>query len=155
MYHNSKILIRKAQPEDFPAIYALVVELAVYEKEPDAVLASVKDFLDAFESGLLQSTVAEVNGKIVGMACYYLTFSTWRGKMMYLEDFVVSEEYRRMGIGQKLFDAVLAESKDQNCKLLKWQVLLWNEPALEFYLKNEAIIEKEWWNGKILFQKEN
>ena len=74
---------------------------------------------------------------------------------MYLEDFVINEEYRRMGIGQKLFDAVVEESQAQDCKLLKWQVLLWNEPALQFYIKNNAIIEKEWWNGKILFHKEN
>ena len=147
-------MIRKALIEDFPDIYQLVVELAVYEKEPDAVLASLDDFIAAFQSGLLQSMVVEVDGKIVGMGCYYLTFSTWKGKMMYLEDFVVSEDYRRSGIGQQLFDAILADAKRQHCRLIKWQVLLWNEPAIQFYLKNNAIIEKDWWNGKIVFQVE-
>ena len=75
--------------------------------------------------------------------------------MMYLEDFVVSEQHRQKGIGQLLFDAFLNASKEQGCKLAKWQVLDWNQPAVNFYLKNGAVIEKEWWNGKILFNINN
>ena len=78
-----------------------------------------------------------------------MTYSTWKGRMFYLEDFVVLEAYRRLGLGQMLFDAFLQEAKDQQCRLVKWQVLDWNEPALRFYRKNNAVIEKEWWNGKI------
>jgi GNAT superfamily N-acetyltransferase len=84
------------------------------------------------------------------MALYYMAYSTWRGKMLYLDDLVVSEAYRRHGIGQLLFDAVLEEGLRRGCRLVKWQVLDWNEPALRFYRKNNAEIETEWWNGKIV-----
>ena len=144
-------IIRKATLKDIPAIYDLVVALAVYENEPDAVLATLEEYEENFQQGVFQASVAEVEGKVVGMALYYLTYSTWKGRMLYLEDFVVYEEYRRKGIGQLLFDATLATAKEMNCKLLKWQVLDWNEPALQFYRKNQAIIETEWWNGKIVF----
>ena len=80
-----------------------------------------------------------------------MTFSTWKGRMMYLEDFVVNPEYRGQGIGQQLFDSFIAEAKAQDCNLVKWQVLDWNEPAVRFYERNKATIEKEWWNGKIVF----
>ena len=83
------------------------------------------------------------------MVFYYLTYSTWKGRMLYLEDFVVLPDYRRFGIGQLLFDALLEVARNKRCKLVKWQVLDWNQPALNFYRKYDAIIEKEWWNGKI------
>ena len=145
------IVIRKATLEDVPAIYDLVVALAVYENEPDAVTATLDEYKHNFLEKVFHASVAELNNKVVGMALYYLTYSTWKGRMLYLEDFVVFEEYRRMGIGQLLFDAILAAAKEMDCKLLKWQVLDWNEPALNFYKKNQATIEKEWWNGKIIF----
>lgn len=145
------ILIRKARIEDIPAIYDLVIALAIYEKEPDAVIATLEDYQENFQQGVFHASVAEIDGKVVGMALYYLTYSTWKGRMLYLEDFVVYKEYRRKGIGQLLFDATLAAAKEMDCKLLKWQVLDWNEPALKFYRKNQAIIETEWSNGKIVF----
>ena len=145
------VLIRKATLADMSAIYDLVIALAVYENEPDAVVATLEEYQDNFQQNVFYASVAEAQGKVIGMALYYLTYSTWKGRMLYLEDFVVYEEYRRKGIGQLLFDATLATAKEMNCKLLKWQVLDWNEPALEFYRKNKAIIEKEWWNGKIFF----
>jgi len=86
------------------------------------------------------------------MTLYYMTFSTWKGKMLYLEDFVIKKGFRRLGIGQLLFDAFLETAREKGCKLTKWQVLDWNETALKFYEKNNAIIEKDWWNGKIIFQ---
>ena len=72
---------------------------------------------------------------------------------MYLEDFIVKDIYRRVGVGQQLFDAFLEDSKNQQCKLVKWQVLDWNEPAIKFYQKNNAKFDKEWWNGIILFDE--
>lgn len=147
-------IIRKANHDDLPSVLDLVVELAVYEKEPEAVTASLKDYQKAFENGLIQIMVAEDGGKVVGMALYYLTFSTWKGQMMYLEDFVVTQSYRRTGVGEKIFKAMLEDAENQGCILVKWQVLDWNKPAIEFYLKHKAIIEKEWWNGKIYFDKE-
>ena len=86
------------------------------------------------------------------MAFFYAAYSTWKGKMLYLEDFLITEEYRRQGIGQLLFDAFIEEGKKRGVFLLKWQVLDWNEPALKFYEKNKALIEKNWWNGKLVLK---
>lgn len=144
--------IRPATETDIPAIHQLVCELAQYENSPGEVETSPEEYLADFRAGLFQSMVAEINGQIVGMVLYFMTYSSWRGKMLYLDDFVVTSQYRRKGIGQMLFDAFLAEGRKAGCRLVKWQVLDWNEPALEFYRRNQAIIETEWWNGKILFQ---
>lgn len=143
------ITIRKANLADLQAIHDLVRELAVYEKAEPEFVASLADYQSDFEAGIFDAHVAAVDGKVVGMALYYMTYSTWKGRMFYLEDFVVQEEYRGHGLGQKLFDAFLQEARDRKCRLVKWQVLDWNEPALRFYRKNKAVIEKEWWNGKI------
>ena len=145
------ISVRKANANDLNAIYNLVVELAVYEKEPDAVTATLADYEKNFSSLVFQSLVAEQNGRIIGTCVYYLTWSTWKGRMIYLEDFVVTESHRKKGIGQLLFDRLLTEAKNMNATSVKWQVLNWNEPAIQFYEKNNAIIEKEWWNGKLIF----
>lgn len=144
-------LIRPATSNDLAAIHDLVTELAIYEKEPDAVLATLEDYKRDFADGVFEAQVAELDDKVIGMALYYLTFSTWRGKMLYLEDFVVSQSHRRTGAGELLFKRVLEVAKEKECRLLKWQVLDWNKPALDFYAKHDAIIEKEWWNGKIVF----
>ncbi|MCK6691949.1 MAG: GNAT family N-acetyltransferase [Thermoanaerobaculia bacterium] len=145
------IIIRPATEDDMPAIHALVYELAVYEKEPEAVETTPEEYLEDFRNGLFEATVAEADGQVVGMTLYYMAYSTWRGKMLYLDDFVVNEAYRRHGIGQMLFDAFVEEGRQRGCRLVKWQVLDWNEPALKFYRKNNAIIETNWWNGKILY----
>ena len=90
-----QIIIRKADVKDIPAIFGLVYELAVYEKEPEAIKISVNEYLKAFEEGLIDSYVAEYVGKIVGITVFYMTFSTWRGKCLYLEDFYVQPSYQR------------------------------------------------------------
>lgn len=147
------MIYRKAKKEDMPAVYDLVIELAVYEKEPEAVTSTIEDYYSSFEEGLIDVVVAELeDGKIVGMALYYMAFSTWKGKMMYLEDFYIQPEYRQDGIGQKLFEMFLEESKKRGAVLTKWQVLDWNTPAINFYDKNNAIIEKNWWNGKLFLK---
>ena len=146
-----KLSTRKAVRNDLQAVLDLVVELAIYENEPEAVTASLLDYQLAFDENRIQIIVAEDESKIVGIALYYLTFSTWKGKMMYLEDFVVSESYRRTGVGELIWEALKEDCKRQKCILLKWQVLDWNEPAIKFYEKHNATIEKEWWNGKIYF----
>lgn len=148
---ENNVTIRKARADDIPTIYELVKELAVYENAPEAVTATPADYLAAFKDSVFDCLVADVNGQVAGLAIYYQAFSTWKGKMFYLEDFVVAEAYRRLGIGQLLFDAFLADARDRDAVMVKWQVLDWNEPALRFYEKNKAIIEKEWWNGKIWF----
>lgn len=145
------ILIRKGKRPDLIGVYGLVVELAVFENEPDAVVSSIEDYQTAFDEGLISFLVAEKKGELVGMALFYDTFSTWRGKMLYLEDFYVKSEHRSQGIGDLIFDAVVQESVDRKCRILKWQVLDWNEGAIKFYERKKATIERNWWNGKILF----
>ncbi len=142
--------IRRATLEDLVAIHNLVRELAVYERAEHEFIASVEDYRKDFEAGIFQALVAELpEGGVVGMALYHFAYSTWKGRMMYLEDFVVSEAFRGRGIGRLLFDAFLEEAWAQGCRLVKWQVLDWNKPALNFYQKYGALIEKEWWNGKL------
>ena len=145
------ITIRKATEADLSDIYQLVVSLAIYEKAAHEVTATIEDYQTDFKAGIFQSIVAELDGKIVGMVLFYMNYSTWKGRMLYLEDFVVYEAYRQHGIGQLLWDALKEEAKNQGSRLLKWQVLDWNEPAIKFYEKNKATIEKEWRNGKIFF----
>lgn len=148
------INIRKATANDLPSIYELVMSLAIYEKAPEEVTATLEDYQTDFAAGIFQAHVAELEEKVIGMVLYYMNYSTWKGRMLYLEDFVIFEEYRRLGVGQLLWDELLEEAKRQGAKLLKWQVLDWNEPAIKFYKKNKAIIETEWHNGKVFFNDE-
>ena len=148
---RSEYSIRFAQMQDMAAIRRLVVKLAIFEKEPEAVTASLEDYNRSFDEGLIHMLVAEIDDEIVGMTLFYDTFSTWKGKMLYLEDFVVNEEHRSKGIGDKLFRETLKAAKDRGCVMMKWQVLDWNTRATKFYLEHGATIEKEWWNGKIIF----
>ncbi len=145
------IKIREATFADLPAVHALVNELAVFEKSPESHTASIADYEADFSNKVFESHVAvdSDNQTVVGMILYYMAYSTWRGKMLYLEDFVVTEQYRQFGVGQMLFDTFLQVARDKKCVLTKWQVLDWNTPAINFYKKNKAIIEDEWYNGKI------
>ncbi|NUQ25423.1 MAG: GNAT family N-acetyltransferase [Saprospiraceae bacterium] len=142
------VTIRQANRADLKAIHGLVRELAIYERAEDAFVATLDTYERDFDEGVFEALVADHNGDIAGMMLYYMAYSTWKGKMLFLEDFVVKEAYRRHHIGQHLFDALLETAREKGCALVKWQVLDWNEPALRFYEKNRAIIEKEWWNGK-------
>ena len=151
--NTPEIKIRKATIDDMSGILEMVKELADYEHALDQVSTTVADYEKNFLSRNFDALVAEQSGKIVGTAIFYMTWSTWKGRMLYLEDFVVAPELRKLGVGQQLFDAYIAEGKRLSCTLLKWQVLDWNEPAVKFYEKNNATIEKEWWNGKILLKK--
>ncbi|HAD13482.1 MAG TPA: GNAT family N-acetyltransferase [Saprospirales bacterium] len=148
------ILIRPATEADIPFIHHLVYELAVYEKEPEAVFTTPEEYLEDFRKGLFESRVAEVDGNVVGMTLFFMAYSSWKGKMLYLDDFVVNEAYRGLGVGQMLYDNFIAEGKSRGCRLVKWQVLDWNEPAIRFYKRNNAIIETGWWNvKKFLFEE--
>ncbi len=141
--------LRKATEKDLPAIHGLVKQLADFEKMPNAVTTTLEDYSKALISKEIQIDVATVNDHIVGMTLYYSTFSTWKGKMMYLEDFYVEPSHRGYGIGSALFDLFLETAKSQECVLAKWQVLDWNTRAVDFYINKGATIEKDWWNGKI------
>ncbi|HMQ07523.1 MAG TPA: GNAT family N-acetyltransferase [Saprospiraceae bacterium] len=146
---NPDFEVQKASEQDLPSIYELVKELAVYEKEPDAVSASLNDYQNDFRNNIFQSLVAKNKKSIAGMAIFYPAYSTWKGKMLFLEDIIVTKSYRNQGIGQLLFDAILKLAKEENYRLVKWQVLDWNEPAIKFYEKYNVKFESNWWNGKI------
>lgn len=146
------ITIRKANKNDLSAVHDLVRGLAVYEKEEAAFTATLEEYQRDFETGWFECQVAESQGNVVGMIIYYETFSTWKGRMLYLEDFFVKESARRYGVGQKLFDSFHKTAREKGCRMTKWQVLDWNTPAIKFYEKNNAIIEKEWWNVKIFLE---
>jgi GNAT superfamily N-acetyltransferase len=142
---NNNFQISEWHKNDIPTVYEMVIQLAIFEKEPEAVVATLENYYQAFEDGIISGHFAkEKNGKIVGMTLYYEAFSTWKGKMLYLEDFYILSDYRNYGIGQKLFDAYSAEAKKRNCKMLKWQVLDWNEPAIRFYKKNDVEFLSDW-----------
>lgn len=141
--------IRTGTTADLPKIFQLIVELAVFENEPNAVTATLGDYVSAFEDSRFFTIVAELDENIIGMVLYYNTFSTWKGKMMYLEDFYVQDTHRGQGVGRALFQAFLKDAKARGCVLTKWQVLDWNVGAQKFYQREGATIEKEWWNGKI------
>ncbi len=143
------VQLRKAEENDLTAIRNLVIELAIFEQEPDAVTASIADYQALFRSGSFACIVAEKEGVIIGIALYYDAFSTWKGKMLYLDDLIVTESYRGQGIGKLLLNAFLAKAKEKEAVLAKWQVLDWNEGAVKFYESIGATIEKDWWNVKI------
>ena len=148
-----KTTLRIATKQDLKAVLDLVNELALYEKAPQEVTVTLADYERDFDANIFNIIVAEQNKTIVGIAFYYMTYSTWKGKMLFLEDFVVKEELRGQGIGKLLFRAYLEEAHKLNVSLVKWQVLDWNKPAINFYEKYNSTIEKEWYNGKIFKDK--
>jgi N-acetylglutamate synthase-like GNAT family acetyltransferase len=142
------IQVRKGTIDDLPEVHALIRELAEYEKAPEEVTNTVEDMKwDGFgENPIFKFFVAETEKGIVGIALYYTAYSTWKGKMIFLEDLVVTENMRRSGIGKMLFNAVAREAKEVGAKRFKWQVLDWNEPAIAFYKKIGADLSGEWLN---------
>ena len=146
------ILIRKAERSDVAAIFALIQELALYEKAPEQVTNTAEQLAsDLFDKELCEAIVAEKENKVVGFALYYTSYSTWKGACLYLEDFYVIESERQHGIGQLLFDEVLETAKNRKVQRMDWQVLTWNEPAIRFYEKQKAILDPEWLNGRLFF----
>ncbi len=140
--------IRKGTIDDLPQVYALIKELAEYENAPDEVTNTLEAMQrDGFgDNPIYHFFVAEGAEGVVGIALYYTAYSTWKGKMLFLEDLVVTERLRRSGIGRQLFNAVAKEAKDTGVKRMKWQVLDWNEPAIAFYKKIGAGLDDEWIN---------
>lgn len=144
--------IRPAKKGDEQAIMELIHGLALYEKAPDEVVNTAEDLgKHLFEEEICTALVTEKEGLIVGFALFYTNYSTWKGKCLYLEDFYVLPEYRGTGIGSQLFDEVVKIAKERGVKRMDWQVLDWNEPALNFYKKKNAVLDPEWINGRIFF----
>jgi len=144
--------IRAAKPGDEQAIFALICELALYEKAPEQVTNTAAQLaIDLFEDKICEAIVATLDNEIVGFALYYTSYSTWKGRCVYLEDFYVKEDKRQLGIGSMLFDKVVEIAKAKKVKRMDWQVLDWNEQALKFYQKKKAILDGEWVNGRLFF----
>jgi GNAT superfamily N-acetyltransferase len=138
--------IRKATEKDMPFVLELIQELAIFEKEPDAVVVTVDDLVrDGFsENPLFQCFVAEVENEIIGMALYYYRYSTWKGKTIHLEDLIVKESKRGTGAGFALYKEIIQQGKAENVRRIEWNVLDWNTPAIDFYEKSGAKVLGDW-----------
>ena len=145
--------IRAARLGDEDAIHGLISELALYEKAPDEVTNTVEQLkTDLFVDSVCEALVVENDSsEIVGFALYYPSYSTWKGRCLYLEDFYIQPEFRRRGIGSRLFSEVVETAKRWGVKRMDWQVLDWNKPAIEFYKKHQAVLDPEWLNGRLFF----
>ena len=121
------VIIRKAQKGDMPAIHGLVRELAIYEKAEEEFVVTIEEYERDFEDQAFEALLAEVEGQVVGMVLFYMTYSTWKGRMLYLEDFMVTAKCRQQGIGDLLWDQLLKEAKQRgvkaNASLTKAEIL--------------------------------
>ena len=143
-----EIKIRKGQKKDMPQVFALVKELAEYEKAPEQVETSPEIYVrDGYESQrpFFECFVAENDeNEIVGIAFFYIGYSTWKGKMLYLDDLVIAQAWRRKGIGNMLLNQLVSYGHSQGVNQVRWHVLDWNEPAINMYKKIGAEIDPEW-----------
>ncbi len=151
MSETGTVEIRTGEARDVPAVLKLVKELAVYEKAVNEVTITENELLnDGFGPNSIYGLfVAEEGKEIIGIALYYEKYSTWKGRCLYLEDIIVTENKRGSGIGKQLFDTVIRVAKTKNSARMEWQVLDWNEPAINFYRKYNANLDDEWLNGKL------
>lgn len=145
------ISIRRAESKDCARLLELIYELAVYEKAPEEVTVSLEHFTESGfgPSPVWWAFVAEAEGEIKGFALYYIRYSTWKGQRMYLEDILVTESWRGKGLGKLLFDRLIEEAKEKGFSGIVWQVLEWNEPAINFYKKYHSSFDPEWINCSI------
>jgi GNAT superfamily N-acetyltransferase len=140
-----KINIRKANPQDFPAVLSLISELAEFENAPEKVTNTVEQM--QAEQDMFHCFVAENEEKgIMGMALYFFAYYTWVGKSLYLDDIYVKKELRGNKIGTELLKKVFEVANKEKCKRVRWQVLNWNKPAIGMYRKCGAVIDDEWLN---------
>jgi GNAT superfamily N-acetyltransferase len=153
---EASVKIRPAIESDCPRLMELIKQLAVYERAPNELTATLDHFTDSGfgKTPVWWGFVADVDGKVEGFALYYIRYSTWKGQRMFLEDFIVDEKFRGKGIGKLLFDQLIEEAKRKKFNGIVWQVLDWNEPAINFYKKYEGVtFEQGWLNCSINFNK--
>jgi len=143
--------IRRAVKDDCPRLLELVQELATYERAPNEVTVTLDHFTESGfgDNPVWWAFVAEFEGVVVGFALYYIRYSTWKGQAMYLEDILITNEMRGNGIGRLLFDRLIVEAREKKFNRIIWQVLDWNEPAINFYKKYNAEIDGGWLNCSI------
>ena len=143
--------LRPGLEADLPRVLALIQELAAFERAPHEVTNTLEMMRqDGFgPEPIFRFFVLESGPDLVGLALYYTAYSTWKGRMLFLEDLVVTEAARRGGYGRQLFKAVVQEARRTGAQRMKWQVLDWNEPAIAFYQKLGAQLDGEWLNGNL------
>jgi GNAT superfamily N-acetyltransferase len=140
------MIIRRGTTEDMPAVLGLIKELALFEKEPEAVVVTVDELVrDGFgDNPLFHTFVAEAGGEVIAMALFYYRYSTWKGKTIHLEDLIVKEDRRGTGAGSALYKEVIKFAKAQGVRRVEWVVLNWNTHAIEFYERSGAAILQDW-----------
>lgn len=145
------IKIRKAVESDCARLLELIQELADYEKASDQVTVTLDHFIQSGfgANPVWWCLVAEVDGNVEGFALYYIRYSTWKGQRMYLEDLLVTQAMRGKGLGKLLFDQLIIEAREKGFSGIAWQVLDWNEPAINFYKKYPTQFDGEWINCSI------
>jgi GNAT superfamily N-acetyltransferase len=153
-----EIVIRRAAKEDCPRLLELIQELAEFEKAPGEVTVTLQHFEQCGFGekpvwwalvATLPSPEGEGRGEVVGFALYYIRYSTWKGESMYLEDILVTESMRGNKIGKLLFESLIEEARVKGLRRIVWQVLQWNESAINFYKKYNANFDPEWVNCSI------
>lgn len=144
-------VIRRAVRGDCPRLMELIHELAVFEKAPEQVTSTVEHLAESGfgEKPVWWAFVAEVDGRIEGFALYYIRYSTWKGQRLYLEDLIVTQAMRGKGLGKLLFERLIEETREKNFSGMVWQVLDWNQPAIDFYKKYKAEFDAGWVNCSI------
>ena len=146
------MLIREVVPEDVSSVLDLIKGLAEYEKDLAAVMnTDEKLHDDLFVHKYCEAFVAEVDNLIIGFALYFTSYSTWKGPCVYLEDLYVIPEHRSKGAGSKLFDRVVQVAKQRGVARMDWQILDWNQSAIDFYKRKNATIDEDWFNGRLFF----
>jgi GNAT superfamily N-acetyltransferase len=142
------ILIREAVKEDCERLLELIRELAIYERAAEEVTVGLEEFQDSGfgVKPVWKAFVADVDGVIQGFGLYYIRYSTWKGRRLYLEDLLVTETMRGQGLGKLIFDKLIEEAIENGFNGMNWQVLDWNEPAINFYKKYNAVLDEGWLN---------
>lgn len=150
-------VIRKAHSNDSEAIYELISELALFEKAPQEVANTIENIkLHGWgDRPVFHAWVAELQGKIVGMAICYIRYSTWKGPVLFLEDLIVTESCRGKGMGKALFETCAQFGRDSGYPRMNWQVLDWNQPAIDFYEKYGAQFDAEWLNCSLILSNDH
>jgi GNAT superfamily N-acetyltransferase len=143
-----KINIRRATKEDIGLVRDLVMELAIFEKAPEEVTSSLADYIsEGFsDNPLFSANLIYLNDELAGFSLWYYRFSTWKGRRFYLEDLYIKEAYRGKGLGSKLINEAIEEAKRMKCTGMMWQVLDWNQPAIDFYNTLGVKMDAGWLN---------
>jgi len=147
--NKSNIIIKSVEQEHLNSCYQLILELAEYERAPEAVILSLEQFKLDFKDKKFGAWVALLDDVVVGMSLYYHIYSTWKGDSLHLEDLIVTPKHRGKGIGKMLLDKTVETAKNMEAGRMQWQVLDWNEPAINFYKNYPAEFDGEWINVKI------